>query len=113
MAKVELYWQRFSTTGGGAIHPCEVKARRDRDALVLEVYDRGREVDRQYNVSAHYWLEDSQRGIPFYDEEGLRGLDDARTALTQKGVGGYVHLPVSYHDVAGGSYRTLNSSSRS
>ena len=87
MAKVELYWQKFSATGGGAIHRCEVKARKDGEALVIEMYDRGRAVVRQYNVAAYYWLEDSQRGIPLYDEEGFRVLDDARTALTQKGVG--------------------------
>ena len=56
-------------------------------ALFMEVYDRGRAVIRLYNVTAYYWLEDSQRGILLYDEKGFRGLDDARTALTQKGVG--------------------------
>ena len=44
MAKVEPHWQKFSTTTGGAIHLCEVKARKDGDALFMEVYDRGRAV---------------------------------------------------------------------
>ena len=87
MATVKLGWRELSTTDGGAIHRFEVRARNGGGALFMEVYDRGRAVIRLYNVTAYYWLEDSRRGILLYDEKGFRGLDDARTALTQKGVG--------------------------
>ena len=83
MATVKLSWREFSTTDGSAIHQCKVRARSDGDALYMEVQDRGPAVIRLYNVTAYYWLEDSQRRIPLYDDEGLRGPDDAREALTQ------------------------------
>ena len=79
-----LGWQRFSTTGSGSIHRCEVKARNGEDALFLDVYDRGaRAWTRLYKVTAYDRLENSQRDIPLYDDEGFRGLDDAKEALTQ------------------------------
>jgi len=81
MATVQLYWQKFYTTGDGAIHRCEVKARKEGDALVMEVYDRGGAVLSQFNVSAYYRFEDSQRRIPLYDDEGFGGVAGAQEAL--------------------------------
>ena len=84
MATVKLDWQEIPTAaGGGAIHQCKVRARSDGDALYMEVHDRGRALIRLYNVTAYYWLEDSQRRIPLYDDEKFRNPDDAKTALTQ------------------------------
>ena len=66
------------------IHQCEVRARSGEDALVHgDVHDRGRALIRLYNVTAYYWLEDSQRRIPLYDDEKFRNPDDAKEALTQ------------------------------
>ena len=42
MATVELYWQKVSIGGVDEIHSCEIKARKDGDALAMEVHNRGR-----------------------------------------------------------------------
>ena len=83
MATVKLKWRGFSTTDGSAIHQCKVRARSDGDALYMEVRDMGPAVIRLFNVTVYYWLEDSQRRIPLYDDEKFRNPDDAKTALTQ------------------------------
>ena len=83
MATVKLGWWEFSAADGHTIHQCEIEARNDVDALVMEVHDRGPAVIRLYNVTAFYRFEDGQRRIPLYDDEGFRGLDDAQEALTQ------------------------------
>ena len=83
MATVKLEWQELPSTAAGTIHRCEVKARNGGDALFMEVHDRGPALIRLYNVTAYYWLEDSQRRIPLYDDEKFRNPDDAKTALTQ------------------------------
>ena len=64
-------------------HRCEIKARNGGDALVMDVSDWGPSMTRKYDVTAYYWLEDSQRLIPPYDDEGFRSPDDARIVLTQ------------------------------
>ena len=83
MATVKLVWQKFPTTDGDEIHRSEVKARNGKDALFMEVHARRRALIRQHIVTAYYWLEDNQRGIRLYDDDGFRGPDDAREALTQ------------------------------
>ena len=62
---------------------CEVRARNGGDALVMEANERGRRGSKGSIVTAYYWLENSQRGIRLYDDEGFRSPDDAREALTQ------------------------------
>ena len=84
MATVKLDWRELPTADGIEIHRCEVRARNGGDALFMDVvHHRGRSVLQVYNVTAYYWLEDSQRRIPLYDDEKLRSLDDAKKALTQ------------------------------
>ena len=84
MATVKLNWHDFYTAAdGSAIHRCEVKARNDGDALFMEAHERGRMGSRGCNVTAYYWFENSQHGIPLYEEEGFSSLNDARRALTQ------------------------------
>ena len=89
MAKVKLDWQRFSRIGGGAIHRCEIRARNDVDALLMEVHDRGRAVSRECSVTAYFRFDESQNiiqlnnVIPLYDDEGFRSPDDAKAALSE------------------------------
>ena len=49
----------------------------------MEVHARRRALTRQHIVTAYYWLEDSQRGIRLYDDDGFSNFGEARAALTQ------------------------------
>ena len=49
----------------------------------MEARDTGQIVIRQCNATAYYWMEDRQRSIPLYDDEGFGSLDDAKDALTE------------------------------
>ena len=80
MATVILGWWDFSAADGTTIHQCEIEARNGEDALVMEAHERGA---RGSTVTAYFRFEDSQRGIPLYDDEGFDSLDDAKEALTQ------------------------------
>ena len=95
MATVSLNWGDVSISGGAQIRRCEIDARKDGDALVMEVYGveraaasaaglAGLPPARDYSVTAYYWLADRQSRIPLYDEaEGLRNLEDAQEALAR------------------------------
>lgn len=98
MATVDLYWQESRTAGGGATHNCELKARKDGDALIMEARDRGRAIVRLYEATAYYRLGDRQHRIPLYDNEGFRSLDDAKEALAQWYVN---HAPTLLMTLAG------------
>ena len=92
MATVSLNWGDVSISGGAQIRRCEIDARKDGDALVMEVYGVERAAGlarlgmaREYSVTAYYWLADRQSRIPLYDEaEGLRDLEDAQEALARR-----------------------------
>ena len=83
MATVKLEWWEFSATEGHTIHQCEIEARKDGESLVMEVYDRGPAGVRHFSTTAYYWVEDRQRRIPLYDDEGFGGLIEAQEALAQ------------------------------
>ena len=83
MATVKLGWRKFSAEDGSAIRRCEVEARNGGGVLVMEAHERKRRGSKGSTVTAYYWLEDNQRGIPLYDDEGFGSLSEARGALTQ------------------------------
>ena len=89
MAKVKLDWRRFPRIGGGAIHRCEIKARNDADALLMEVHDRGRGERGECSVTAYFQFDESRNvilidnAIPLYDDEGFSDSDEAKEALAQ------------------------------
>ena len=83
MATVILGWWDFTAANGSTIHQCEIEARNGEDALVMEAHERGPRGARGSIATAYFRFEDSQRGIPLYDDEGFRSLDDAKAALTE------------------------------
>lgn len=83
MATVKLEWRKSSMARGAATYRCKLEARKDGHALVMEVYDRGPAVVRHFSTTAYYWVEDRQRRIPLYDDEGFGGLIEAQEALAQ------------------------------
>ena len=83
MATVKLDWWEFSAAEGHTIHQCELEARNDVDALVMEVHERVRKGGKGSSITAYFRFADSQRGIPLFDDEGFDSLREARRALTQ------------------------------
>ncbi len=89
MAKVKLDWRRFPRVVVVAVHRCEIKARNDADALLMEVHDRGRGVRRECSVTAYFQFDESQNvilidnAIPLYDDERFDSVDDAKEALAE------------------------------
>ncbi len=83
MATVELEWRESSMDRGVETHRCELEARRDGESLVMEAHDWGRAIFRHVSATVYYWVEDSQRRIPLYDDEGFGDLDDAKEALAE------------------------------
>jgi len=105
MATVSLEWQEFPTTGRGAIHRCEIRARNDADALLMEVHDRGPALRRECSVTAYFQFDESRNVIqlgnviPLYDDEGFSDPDDAKEALAEWYAN---HAPTLLMTLAGG-----------
>lgn len=49
----------------------------------MEPHETKRRGSKGSTVTAYYWLEDNQRSITLYDDEGFGSLSEARGALTQ------------------------------